>query len=148
MPTSITAIRMNGREMLFSTSRMMRNIAITDTAVTTAKSCPVVSIISFIHGASPISMPFSSYFLRTVLSLSICSFTSSLAALYSELISNSSHRSLSRMDFTLSGRISSGTREPTTDSSPKTYFTPSTFFISAIIFLTDFAGSLLSTRIM
>ena len=99
IPTSITAIRINGREILFSTSRMMRNIAITDTAVTTAKSCPVVSIISFIHGASPISMPFSSYFLRIVLSLSICSFTSSLATLYSELISNSSHRSLSRMDF-------------------------------------------------
>ena len=45
------------------------------------------------------------------------------------------------MEVTDSGRISRGTREPTTDSSPRTYFTPSTFSISFTMERTSLEGT-------
>ena len=74
--------------------------------------------------------------------------TASLATLYSELISNSSQRSLLRMLRMLSGRISSGTRVPMTDSSPRTYLTPSTCSISSIMARTSRAGIFAFTSTM
>ena len=144
----MTAIRINGRETLFSTRAIMRKMARIDTALTTLKSWAVVSIMSFIHGASPISIPPSSYLLRMAFSCVICSFTSSLATLYSELMSINSHLSLFRISTTEFGRISSGTREPTTDSKPRTYLTPSTCSISPIILRTFFVGTSVSISSM
>ena len=148
MASSMTAMSRNGSEMLRSTSRMMRKIARIDTALTTLKSWSVVSIMSFMHGASPMSIPVGSYFFRMALSESIWAFTSSLATLYSELMSSSSHLSLLRIERTESGRISSGTPAPTTDSRPRTYFTPSTCSISEIMLRTCFDGRDASTSSM
>ena len=133
----MTAIRMNGSDILRSTSRMMIKIAMIEIVLTTLKSVLVVSIISFIHGASPMSIPFSSYFLMISLSASICSPTLSLAEWYSELIKSSSYLSFSRTLLSLSGMISSGTVDPIRLSMPKTDLTPSTSFISPTIFLTS-----------
>ena len=144
----MTAISMNGRERLFSTRAMIMKIAAMETILTILKSLSVVSIISFVHGASPMSIPFGSYFFRIEFRLSICRLTSSPATLYSELTRSSSHLSLFRTSLTDSGRNSCGTDEPTMLSSPSTYFTPSTPFISFIIDLTSFAGRVESVRII
>ena len=148
MASSMTAMSRNGSEMLRSTSRMMRKIARIDTALTTLKSWSVVSIMSFMHGASPMSIPVGSYFFRMALSESIWAFTSSLATLYSELMSISFQFLLSSFSRAEAGIISSGIREPTTLSNPKAYFTPSTFSISSIMFRTSLEEVLASTRTM
>ena len=138
--SSMTAISTKGSDRLFSTSAMITKMATMDTALTTWKSWPVVSIISFMQGASPISMPVSSYFFKMAFRLSSWSLTASLATLYSELMSSSSHWSFSSIERTESGRISSGTSGPTTLSSPSTYFTPSTCSISSIMSRTSRVG--------
>ena len=143
---SITTISIKGSETLFSTSAIMINIAAMDIIFTTLKSLSVVSIISFIQGASPISMPDLSYFLSMVFSFVICSFTGSLATLYSELTSISFHLLLSSKDFKDLGRISLGTPDPISESSPNTYLIPSTFSISLHIALVSLADSFASTR--
>ena len=97
MATSITEISRMGRVTLFATKKMIRKTSAMEMAFTTVKSWPVVSIRSFMQGASPISMPPLSYFFRMPFSAVICSFTSSLAALYSETTSRSFQRSLSRI---------------------------------------------------
>ena len=66
--SSMTAIRMKGREKLPSTSVMMRKMAAMEMALTTLKSWSVVSIMSFMQGASPMSIPPSSYFFRMAFS--------------------------------------------------------------------------------
>ena len=104
--------------------------------------------MSFMQGASPISMPVSSYFFKMAFRLSSWSLTASLATLYSELISISFHWSSSSMERTESGRISFGTSGPTTLSRLSTYFTPSTCSISRIIFRTSRVGSPASTSSM
>ena len=133
---------------LFSTRAIIRKIAAIDIIFTTLKSWSVVSIISFIQGASPMSIPFLSYFFRIWPRLSISRLTSSLATLYSELIRSSCHLSPLSNDLTDLGRISSGTFDPRTDSSPRTYLTPSTSSISFIIERTSLSGTLLSTSNM
>ena len=70
--SSMTAIRMKGSSALFSTRAMMTKMATMDTALTTWKSRSVVSIISFMQGASPISIPVESYFFRMLFRLVIC----------------------------------------------------------------------------
>ena len=112
-----------------------------DTALTILKSWSVVWIISFMQGASPISIPPWSYFFRISLSRSIWAFTASLATLYSELMSSKRQLPLFNIEVTDSGRNSSGTREPTTDSMPSTYFTPSTCSIFRAMARTSFADT-------
>jgi len=68
--------------------------------------------------------------------------------LYSELMSISLHLSLFTIDVIDSGRISSGTREPITDSRLITYLTPSTCSISFIMERTSLDGTEVSTRSM
>ena len=51
---------------------MMTKMATMETALTTWKSRSVVSIISFMQGASPISIPVESYFFRMLFRLVIC----------------------------------------------------------------------------
>ena len=128
--SSITETKIIGREKLFKTSRIIMNIATIEIASTTLKSWSVISIISLVQGASPMSIPFLSYFLSILLSLVICSFTSSEAVAYSEFITISFQLSLCKVDFASSGIISSGILLPTTDSSPNTNLTPSIFSIS------------------
>ena len=70
--------------------------------------------MSFMQGASPMSMPEGSYFFRMDWRPVICWFTASLATRYSELMSHSCHLSLSTMLRTLSGSTSAGTRLPST----------------------------------
>ena len=118
--SSITATRIIGSETLFKTSSIITNIAAIEIASTTLKSWSVISIISLVQGASPMSIPFLSYFLSISLSLVICSFTSSVAVAYSEFITISFQLSLCKVDFASSGIISSGILLPTTDSSPNT----------------------------
>ena len=60
---------------------MMMKMATMDTALTTLKSWSVVSIMSFMQGASPMSMPVASYCLMMAFRSSICRLTSSLATL-------------------------------------------------------------------
>ena len=60
--------------------------------------------------------------------------------MFANMMSSSSQFSLLRVLTSRSGRISSGTREPRTDSSPRTYLTPSTSSISSIMFRTSLAG--------
>ena len=146
--SSITVISTKGRDRLFSTSAMITKMATMDTALTTWKSWPVVSIMSFMQGASPISMPVSSYFFSMAFRLSSWSLTASLATLYSELISISSHWPSFSRERTESGRISSGTSGPTTLSRLRTYFTPSSCSISSIISRTPRVGRLASTSSM
>ena len=148
MASSITAISMKGRDMLFSTIAIIMNIAAMDTAFTTLKSWSVVSIMSFMQGASPISMPLGSYRLSIALRLSICPSTSSLATLYSEFTSSSSERPLFSVLTSSSGSSSSGTSAPNTLSRPRTYFTPGTFSMSFAICLTSLGGSEGSTSSM
>ena len=81
--TSITEIKITGNVRLFSTSAMITKIATIETMLTIRKSRSVVSIISFIHGASPISIPPSSYFFRIEFNSATCALTSSLAQEYS-----------------------------------------------------------------
>ena len=133
MDNSITATRISGRVILFSTRAMITKIATIETAFTTLKSSSVVSIRSLVQGASPISMPLESYFFKIVFSSLIWAFTSSVAVLYSEFTRRSSQSSLFNTSFTDSGSISSGTRGPTTDSRPRAYLIPSTFSISWIM---------------
>ena len=137
---------MKGSEILFSTNAIIMNIAAIEMIFTTLKSLSVVSIMSFIQGASPISIPDLSYFLSIELSFVICSFTGSLATLYSELTSISFHLLLSSSDFMDWGSISLGTPEPISASSPSTYLIPSTFSISLHIALVSLAESFASTR--
>jgi len=137
-----------GRLKLFSTRAIIRKMAIRDTAVTTAKSWSVVSIMSFMQGASPMSIPPWSYFFRISFKVVSWAFTSSLAGVYSELMSISFQFLLSSFSRAESGIISSGIREPTTLSNPKAYFTPSTFSISSIMFRTSLEEVLASTRTM
>ena len=59
-------------------------IAPIDTILTVLKSSSVISIRSFVHGASPINMAEGSYFLMILLISSHCAFTSSEATAYSE----------------------------------------------------------------
>ena len=56
---SITATRMTGSVMERNTSAMITKIATMEIALTTLKSVSVMVIRSLVHGASPISMPFS-----------------------------------------------------------------------------------------
>ena len=148
MENSITATKITGRVILFSTSAMMTKIAMIEIAFTTLKSSSVVSIRSFVQGASPISIPVESYFFRISFSASIWALTSSDATLYSELARINFQLSLFSMSFTDFGSISSGTRAPTTDSMPSTYFMPSTCSISEIMLLTSFAETSVLTRII
>ena len=60
-----------GSEMLFSTRAMIINIAAMDIRFTTLKSLSVVSIMSFMQGASPMSMPLLSCFFFFLFSLFI-----------------------------------------------------------------------------
>ncbi len=101
---------------------------------------------SFVQAASPMRSPSLSYFVMILFNSSICFAIGSVAVLYSELISISSHLSFLRTLVIESGRTSSGTSEPTTLSRPRTYFTPSTFSSSFVIFLASFAESEESTR--
>ena len=71
MDSSISATRIIGREILFSTMAIMINIAAIEMAFTILKSVSVVSIISFVQEASPISIALSSYFFSMAASLSI-----------------------------------------------------------------------------
>ena len=119
-----------------------------DTALTTWKSRSVVSIMSFIQGASPMSRPDGSWRFRMPPSRSSWRSTSSLATLYAEFTSSSSHFPLFSFSVTLSGRNSSGTREPVTDSMPNTYCTPSTCSISRIMARTSWSGRPASTSSM
>ena len=146
--SSMTATRMMGRVMLFSTRAMMTKMAMMEIMLTTWKSWPVVSIMSFMQGASPMSIPLGSCSFKIAFKESSWVFTASLATRYSELIKSSSHLSLFRTLRTESGRMSSGTREPTTDSSPRTYLTPSTSSISSIMERTSEEGRFASTRSM
>ena len=145
MENSITATRINGKVILFSTSAMMIKIAAIETVLTTLKSSSVISIRSFVQGASPISIPAGSYFFKIAFSSAIWAFTSSLAVLYSEFTSKSSHLSLFSTLLMDCGIISSGTREPSTDSIPSAYLMPSTASISASICRTSCAGTLAFT---
>jgi len=128
MDNSITATRISGRVILFSTRAMITKIATIETVFTTLKSSSVVSIRSLVQGAS-----LESYFFKIVFSSLIWAFTSSVAVLYSEFTRRSSQSSLFNTSFTDSGSISSGTRGPTTDSRPRAYLIPSTFSISWIM---------------
>ena len=58
--SSITATKMIGSDMLFSTIMMMMKIAAIEIALTVAKSTEVMSIRSFVSAASPTSNPFLS----------------------------------------------------------------------------------------
>ena len=133
MENSITATKIIGRVMLFSTRAMMIKIATMEMVSTTLKSLSVISIRSLVQGASPMSIPVLSYFFKMVFKVSICAFTSSVAVAYSELTKRSSQSSLFNTELILSGSISSGTRLPTTDSMPSTYLTPSTCSISWVM---------------
>ena len=94
------------------------------------------------------SIPLGSYFFRISFRVVSWAFTSSLAGVYSELMSISFQFLLSSFSRAESGIISSGIREPTTLSNPKAYFTPSTFSISSIMFRTSLEEVLASTRTM
>ena len=77
MASSITATSSTGRLIDFCTSRIITKIAAMEIRLTTVKSWSVQAIRSFVHDASPISIPPSSYFFRIPFSVSICAFTSS-----------------------------------------------------------------------
>ena len=62
----------------------MIKIATIETALTTLKSLSVIVIRSFVQGASPMSIPVSSYFFTISLIVVHCSLTSSDATLYSD----------------------------------------------------------------
>ena len=84
---SITASSSTGSDSERVTSRMMTKIDRIEMALTTSKSWDVTSIRSLVQGASPISMPVESYFLRIAFRSSIWALTSSVAVPYSEEIS-------------------------------------------------------------
>ena len=67
----------------------MMKIAAMEMMLTTLKSRSVTVIRSLVQGASPMSMPFLSYFFNTALISSTCRLTSSDATLYRELTSMS-----------------------------------------------------------
>ena len=144
----MTEIRIKGREILFSTNRMIRNIARTETAVTILKSRSVVSIISFVQGPSPMTSPLLSYFFTIPLITSIWLLISSVATPYSEPISINSQFSLLSADVSLSGIRSSGILDPMSDSRLSTYLTPLTFFICSVMERTLSASRSDLTRIM
>ena len=75
MASSIIATSRIGRENDLSTNAMITKIAAMEIALTTLKSRSVQLIKSFVQGASPMSMPPSSYFLRIAFSSSICWLT-------------------------------------------------------------------------
>ena len=84
MANSMTATRMIGSDTDLNTSAIITKIAPIDTMLTVLKSSSVISIRSFVHGASPINMAEESYFLMILLISSHCAFTSSEATAYSE----------------------------------------------------------------
>ena len=59
---SIAATRIIGNETDLNTQKIIMKIATIDTALTVLKSLSVMVIKSFVHGASPITMEFWSYF--------------------------------------------------------------------------------------
>ena len=60
---SIRATSRNGREIDLKTNAIITAIMMIDTQLTTLKSWFAISTRSFVQGASPISIPFASYFL-------------------------------------------------------------------------------------
>ena len=146
--SSITAMRMNGRLIDFSTRAMMMKMAMMEMAFTTLKSVSVVSIMSFMAGASPMSSEPSVCFLAISFNLATWSLASSEAVPYSEPISTSSHLSVFNFSVISVGRNSIGMRSPTSDSRLSTYFTPSTFFISPTVARTFSSGVSDFTRSM
>ncbi len=81
---SITDTRITGSDTDLNTNAIIRKIAPMDTTLTVLKSSSVISIKSFVHGASPISIADASYFLMIWLIASHCALTSSDATAYSE----------------------------------------------------------------
>ena len=76
---------MTGNEIDFNTNAIIMKIKIIETAFTVLKSVFVIVIRSSVHGASPINIAVSSYFLMISRIASHCAFTSSDPVLYSDI---------------------------------------------------------------
>ena len=148
MANSMTDTRIIGNEIDLNTNAMIMKIAPMEIILTFLKSTAVISIRSFVQGASPISIAESSYFLMILLISSHCAFTSSVADAYSEATSINWYLPLFNSSLTSSGIISCGTLGPVMESKDTASLTPSTFLISSIMFMLSFADRLLSARII
>ena len=130
MATSMTAIRMKGRERDFRTRAIMRKMATMEMELTTWKSLAMSLIISLVAGASPIRRLLSLYLLMVLLISSAWVLAALVAFLYSEPTSMSCQLSPLRISVTESGRISVGIRSPRRLSRPRTYLMPGRFWRS------------------
>lgn len=75
---------MIGKDIDLNTSKIMINIAMIDIALTLTRSTLVTSSRSFINGASPMTIPVSSYFFTILSIFAICEFYFVCRRLYLE----------------------------------------------------------------